>query len=537
MRILLELPEDQYWLGGNPGKTPGENHSFLESAIATGLRKHFLVPLHCAGSGMTIPMSRLLPALALLAPGAFSYTDENRVQVSRNVGVGLGMTTTASHFALTTPTSMPTSSICEARTVNYITHMLPQSCLTSSWGGGFESTTIRFLRAEPSLETPITDELHEVSLQSDSATSSTETSHAEPTPSSFMSFEDWKEIVLRRAGQDPQEWRSRKLSQQQADHKFAPDDAHHSGLGEEGEISIDFVHYGNRDQQGSVLDHLNDREGEAAEDASLPYGDTVIHRSRDAGKTCKERFSYASFDAGATVLKSATGAKNARAILVENKDTYMLLECAVPSKYVIVELSDDILIDTVVIANFEFFSSMIRHFRVSVSDRYPVKMDKWRELGVFEARNSRDIQPFLVKNPQIWAKYIRIEFLTHFGNEYYCPVSLLRVHGSRMLDSWKDSETGSDEDLQVDGQEASKNLVQCDMTSIMSESINVTGDKMKPTAAAPWMIQLGADLFDTWSHATCPATIDRATHRPSNDQATSERDDISKSSQPVASAY
>ncbi|PHH69688.1 hypothetical protein CDD80_6562 [Ophiocordyceps camponoti-rufipedis] len=191
-----------------------------------------------------------------------------------------------------------------------------------------------------------------------------------------------------------------------------------------------------------------ERAEDITDTAPLSYDDAVVRRSKDAGKTCKERFSYASFDAGATVLKSAAGAKNARAILVENKDSYMLLECAVPLKYVIVELSDDILVDTVVVANFEFFSSMIRHFRVSVSDRYPVKVDKWRELGVFEARNSRDIQPFLVKDPQIWAKYIRIEFLTHYGNEYYCPVSLLRVHGSRMLDSWKDSETGREEDLQ-----------------------------------------------------------------------------------------
>ncbi|KAG7129175.1 hypothetical protein HYQ46_010142 [Verticillium longisporum] len=124
----------------------------------------------------------------------------------------------------------------------------------------------------------------------------------------------------------------------------------------------------------------------------------------------------------------------------------MLLECAAVNKFAIVELTDDILIDTVVLANFEFFSSMIRHFKVSVSDRYPVKVDKWKDLGVFEAKNSRDIQPFLVENPLIWAKYVRIEFLTHYGNEYYCPVSLLRVHGTRMLDSWKDTEAPPDED-------------------------------------------------------------------------------------------
>ncbi len=172
------------------------------------------------------------------------------------------------------------------------------------------------------------------------------------------------------------------------------------------------------------------------------------YRSKDAGKTCKERFSFSSSDAGATVLKTSPGAKNPNAILVENKDSYMLLECHTKNKFVIVELSDDILIDTVVLANYEFFSSMIRKFRVSVSARYPVKLDKWVELGVFEARNSRDIQPFLVQHPQIYTKYLRIEFLSHYGTEYYCPVSLLRVHGTRMLDTWKEPDTSHEDEAE-----------------------------------------------------------------------------------------
>jgi hypothetical protein len=90
---------------------------------------------------------------------------------------------------------------------------------------------------------------------------------------------------------------------------------------------------------------------------------------------------------------------------------------------------------------------MIKNFRVSVSDKYPVKIEKWKDIGTYEARNSREIQAFLIENPQIWARYIRIEFLSHFGNEYYCPLSLVRVHGTRMLESWKETEgIGEDDD-------------------------------------------------------------------------------------------
>jgi hypothetical protein len=237
-----------------------------------------------------------------------------------------------------------------------------------------------------------------------------------------------------------------------------PPDLGHFDLGEEDEISLDFNDYLQKtNQDNQPVSQTADDDDVAAyhpEDPVVYEGDaSSLSRSKDAGKTCKERFSYSSFDAGATVLKTGPGTKNAKAILVEHKDSYMLLECSRQSKYVIVELSDDILIDTVVLANFEFFSSMVRHFRVSVSDRYPVKMDRWRDIGTFEARNSRDIQPFLVENPQIWAKYVRIEFLTHYGNEYYCPLSLLRIHGSRMLDSWKDSETGREDEVRMEDED------------------------------------------------------------------------------------
>jgi len=186
-------------------------------------------------------------------------------------------------------------------------------------------------------------------------------------------------------------------------------------------------------------------------------------RSKDAGKTCKERFNYASFDCAATVLKTNPQCKSSSSVLVENKDSYMLNECAAENKFIIVELCDDILVDTVVLANFEFFSSMFRTFRVSVSDRYPVKPDRWKILGEFEARNSREIQAFLIENPLIWARYVRIEFLSHYGKEFYCPVSLLRVHGTTMMEEFRHQEELSrgEDELDEDGaEEASESAVE-----------------------------------------------------------------------------
>jgi hypothetical protein len=158
------------------------------------------------------------------------------------------------------------------------------------------------------------------------------------------------------------------------------------------------------------------------------------------GKTSKERFNYASFDCAAAVLKSNPEAKGSSAILDENRDRYMLNKCAASSKFVIIEMCEDILVDTVVLANFEFFSSTFKEFRISVTDRYPINERGWKTIGTYTGNNTRTLQVFAVKNPLIWARYIRIEFLSHYGSEFYCPLSLLRIHGTTMMEEYKNQE-------------------------------------------------------------------------------------------------
>ncbi|KAK4238585.1 UNC-like C-terminal-domain-containing protein [Achaetomium macrosporum] len=372
----------------------------------------------------------------------------------------LGLHAVGVHGSRSTPEAAVTAApaateVCEFRTINYITHTLPQQCLRTSWTSPTPTAT-----DDDTVQATITVTAATASASSgaaqDNDTAQEQDKQEELAASSFMSFEEWKEMMLRKSGQDP----ARIKAHKQREHRER-DPTMNNGdgdsFGEEGEISLDFDALAEKVSEitSSSGGPVPDTKREAREEPVLyDDGKTQYYRSKDAGKTCKERFSYSSFDAGATVLKTSPGAKNAKAILVENKDSYMLLECRAKNKFVIVELSDDILVDTVVLANFEFFSSMIRKFRVSVSDRYPVKLDKWVELGTFEARNSRDIQAFLIEHPQIYTKYVRIEFLSHWGNEFYCPVSLLRVHGTRMLDTWKEpSHDEEPEQIQASAQE------------------------------------------------------------------------------------
>ena len=374
------------------------------------------------------------------------------------------------HAAEAGSSSAATAGLCESRTINYITHTLPQQCLRTSWSsanaslpaaaaaeatdravsptlpGGPEATGVNgTLPGQPGEKPSQPGAADEADKKREDEAADIQ----DLATSSFMSFEEWKAIQLKKAGQDPADLQARRKAEPKGGEAYpAPSNGDLDSLGDDGEINLEFDVLSEKvsEMTASAGSSTDVRETRADDAVLYDDGRTQYYRSKDAGKTCKERFSFSSVDGGATVLKTSQGVKNPKAILVENKDSYMLFECRMDNKFVIVELSDDILVDTVVLANFEFFSSMVRAFRVSVSDRYPVKMEKWKDLGTFEARNSRDIQPFLVEHPQIWARYVRIEFLTYYGNEFYCPVSLLRVHGTRMLDSWKESEGGQDDD-------------------------------------------------------------------------------------------
>lgn len=319
----------------------------------------------------------------------------------------------------------------------------------------------------------------------------------------FLSFEEWKTQNLAKVGQSPED-----IGRGQPVDANRPRPGINNALdtlGEEQEINLDFAGFGGGVQAPVVENHANRNPGRPS--GTMPAGqqDPVASslRSKDAGKTCKERTNYASFDCAATILKSNKECKSASSVLVENKDSYMLNICSAQNKFFIVELCDDIQIDTIVLANYEFFSSSFRHFRISVSDRYPVKMEKWRDLGTFEGRNTREIQAFLVQNPLIWARYLRIEFLSHYGTEYYCPVSVLRVHGTTMWEDYRHQEElarGEEEEatLEVEAlatppvaQEPVESTAEVTQTSFQaipdvskSESVSVTvSEAMRGSAA------------------------------------------------------
>lgn len=165
----------------------------------------------------------------------------------------------------------------------------------------------------------------------------------------------------------------------------------------------------------------------------------------------KHRWNYASLDCAAVLHQANPSAKFASAILSEKKDRYMLSPCRTPKRegqFVVVELCQHIRIDTIVLANLEFFSSMFKLFSVRASTDLHAPEHEWRTLGHFRARNVRGPQVFtLGAVPHSYYRFLRIDFLEHYGSEYYCPVSLLRVYG-------RNEREDADEEIDEDDGEA-----------------------------------------------------------------------------------
>jgi len=375
------------------------------------------------------------------------------------------------YTSIQTPISTGT---CESRSINYVT-VLPN----------FESVCYRQRRSDASaappssltingeqtasipdstttVETVISNtsggseastqtDIPEAVLTTGSATESIASHETDDvfSDASFLSFEDWKKQIMEKSQdaldnvKDGERRRKPEGNQETLD-----------SLGDDHEIDIDFGAFlgDNRDNKTQQPKDDDKTSKQTQDEQAGDKPKKPRHRSKDAGKTCKERTNFASFDSGAQVMKANREAKSTSALLSENRDAYMLNTCSAKNKFVIVELSDSILVETVALANFEFFSSTFRGFRVSVSDRYPMKLDRWVELGTFEAKNSREIQAFLIEDPRIWARYLRIEFLSQYGNEFYCPVSLLRVHGRTMIQDILslDQSTGADDEDEVE---------------------------------------------------------------------------------------
>lgn len=158
---------------------------------------------------------------------------------------------------------------------------------------------------------------------------------------------------------------------------------------------------------------------------------SIMHRVEAGGA----EYDYASASKGAKVLAFNKEAKGASNILGKDMDKYLINPCSAEEKFVIIELSEETLVYTVEIANFEHHSSNVKDFQAQGSLVYPTKT--WVNLGQFTAKNVKQSQRFRLSEPK-WVRYLKLDLLSHYGSEFYCTLSNVRVYGvdavERMLE-------------------------------------------------------------------------------------------------------
>ncbi|XWS24687.1 hypothetical protein CRYUN_Cryun27aG0004900 [Craigia yunnanensis] len=157
----------------------------------------------------------------------------------------------------------------------------------------------------------------------------------------------------------------------------------------------------------------------------------VIHRLEPGGK----EYNYASASKGAKVLLYNKEAKGASNILGRDEDKYLRNPCSAEEKFVVIELSEETLVETIEIANFEHYSSNLKEFELLGSLVFPT--DIWIKLGNFTVANVKLAQRFVLQERK-WVRYLKLNLLSHYGSEFYCTLSVIEVYGvdavERMLE-------------------------------------------------------------------------------------------------------
>jgi hypothetical protein len=137
--------------------------------------------------------------------------------------------------------------------------------------------------------------------------------------------------------------------------------------------------------------------------------------------------------AGAVILdKAPASAKGYSNLLNNDEDEYAIAPCS-EEKWVVVGLSEDIVVSEVVIAQYEKYSSKLREFNLSIAINYP--SDHWKDLGTYQAKPILGEQSFLIGQQSAHSRYLKVHFLTHYDNDQLCTISQIKVHGTTVIAS------------------------------------------------------------------------------------------------------
>ncbi|XP_064003314.1 SUN domain-containing ossification factor isoform X5 [Pogoniulus pusillus] len=292
-----------------------------------------------------------------------------------------------------------------------------------------------------------------------------------------------------------------------------------------------------------TFDEWKKKVMEVEKEKSQSMHPSAVGGQHSTKKVQKNRNNYASVECGAKILAANPEAKSTSAILMENMDLYMLNPCSTKIWFVI-ELCEPVQVKQFDIANHELFSSTPKDFLVSISDRYPT--NKWIKLGTFHARDERNVQSFpldeqmYAKYVKMFIKYIKVELISHFGSEHFCPLSLIRVFGTSMVEEYEeiaDSQYQSERqelfdedydyplDYSTGEEKSSKNLLGSATNAILSMvniAANMLGAKTEESTEAEGNKTVSENVTATSATSTAAPRLPEPTPVPSPELVTTD---------------
>ncbi|NXM76809.1 SUCO factor, partial [Serilophus lunatus] len=298
-----------------------------------------------------------------------------------------------------------------------------------------------------------------------------------------------------------------------------------------------------------TFDEWKKKVMEVEKEKSQSMHPSAVGGQHSTKKVQKNRNNYASVECGAKILAANPEAKSTSAILMENMDLYMLNPCSTKIWFV-VELCEPVQVKQFDIANHELFSSTPKDFLVSISDRYPT--NKWIKLGTFHARDERNVQSFpldeqmYAKYVKMFIKYIKVELISHFGSEHFCPLSLIRVFGTSMVEEYEeiaDSQYQSERqelfdedydyllDYNTGEEKSSKNLLGSATNAILSMvniAANMLGAKTEESTETEGNKSVPENITATPATSTAAPRLPEPTPVPSPELVTTDIPQIDK---------
>ncbi|KRX04006.1 Galactose-binding domain protein [Pseudocohnilembus persalinus] len=163
------------------------------------------------------------------------------------------------------------------------------------------------------------------------------------------------------------------------------------------------------------------------------FQNIFIKRQTESFNQTLHYHNFAAQFGGATVIDKNQGCQNAKSVLSDDKDKYLMNECSRNNKFITIMLKEDVTVEGFSIINKEFYSSNVKDMEIYGSQTYPTQ--EWVLLGKVKAQDNSNWQDFELKN--VWIRFIKFVFLTHYREEYFCTITQLKVFGNTMLQDLK----------------------------------------------------------------------------------------------------